>query len=126
MMETPPSLRRSDRDDARWRPRACAAAHDRRRRRGSTRRNRGLWEIQPSGMSRVSRFARCWLMSATSVYQRDLANQAQHRFARRLGCGMLGRLRKKTLEVVERRLEAFQPLEQPAALHQLVERARLQ
>src|SRR5260221_7856126 len=39
---------------------------------------------------------------------------------------MLGRLRKKTLVVVERGLKAFQPLEQAAALDQLVERARLQ
>src|ERR1700676_5792982 len=30
-----------------------------------------------------------------SVYQRDLSNQAHHRFARRLGRGMLGRLREK-------------------------------
>src|SRR5258707_15844944 len=39
-----------------------------------------------------------------SIYQRNLTYQAHHCFARRLGRGMLGRLRKKTLVVVERGL----------------------
>src|SRR5208282_80540 len=56
----------------------------------------------------------------------DLARQPQHGLARGFRSGMLGRLRKKTLKIVERGLEAFEALVQRAALHQLFQRTRVE
>src|SRR5580704_14871704 len=56
----------------------------------------------------------------------DLPRQPQYRLARRFRGGMLGRLREKTLKVVERGLEAFEALVQRATLHQLFQRTRVE
>ena len=61
--------------------------------RGSRRRNRLYEELPPLNLNQLMR---------ESVDPIDLARQPQHGLARGFRSGMLGRLREKTLEVVER------------------------
>src|SRR6266851_4503385 len=61
-----------------------------------------------------------------SVDERDAAREFDHRFTRDFGGGMVGRLGEKTLEVLERGGETFEPVVERRAFEDFVNRARFQ